>query len=168
MMGWIKSVSPKQLHDVIGVYNGQWTPEMDRCWIREEDGVCVSSRLIRVPEAFGGTIEHVTITKGRQLSSDGSGDLSWADKQQIKDELFGEKRCAIEVFPKKKKLVDVCDVYHLWVFDKKFDMPFGIHPSEYKKAINRGYNITKQEIQTLQEYYNKQENTDVIAEGQEI
>ena len=48
------------LHEKLGVYAGQWTPEMDRCWIRKEDGVCVSSRLIRTD--FG-LIEHVTLTR---------------------------------------------------------------------------------------------------------
>lgn len=159
-MGWIKAISPKQLNDVANIYHGMWAPEMDRCWIREEDGVCVSSRMIRVPKEFGGTVEHVTITQGRKLSSDGSGDLSWADKQKIKDELFGEKRCAVEIFPKAKKLVDVCDVYHLWVFDKNFDFPFGIHPTQHKKAINRGYNMSPEDLETLQSYYNKQKETE--------
>lgn len=158
-MGWLKAVSPKQLNDATDVYHGQWLKEMDRCWIREEDGLCVSSRLIRVPEIFGGKVEHVTITRGGKLTTDGSSDLSWAEKQQIKNELFGEKRCAIEVFPKTKKLVDICDVYHLWVFDKKFDLPFGIHPSEYTKAINRGYSMSDEEIKSLKSYYDKQENS---------
>ena len=152
-MGWIKSISPKHLNAVANVYHGQWMKEMDRCWLREEDGVCVSSRLIRVPEAFGGKVEHVTITRGGEFTADGSGDLSWAEKQQIKNELFGENRVAIEIFPKSKKLVDTCDVYHLWVFDKKFNLPFGIHPSEYTKAINRGYSISESELSTLQKYY---------------
>ncbi len=61
-------------------------------------------------------------------------------KQQIKNEIFGEKRLAIEVFPKQKNLVDVQDVYHLWVFPKDFDLPFGIHPIRDKqcKVISRG------------------------------
>ena len=76
-------------------------------------------------------------------------------KQQIKDELFGENRFAIEVFPKQKNLVDVCDVYHLWVFDKKVDMPFGISRSEYQKAINRGYNVSDADIEKLTEDYKR-------------
>jgi len=130
---------------------------MDRCWIREEDGVCVCSRLIRVPEEFGGKVEHVTITRRSdgKISYDGSKDFSWAEKQQIKDELFGENRVAIEVFPKSKMLVDVADVYHLWVFDKRFDLPFGIHPKEYKKSkvISRGSSISQTELERLQQYY---------------
>ena len=152
---WIKSVPPKMLHDKLDFYHGQWQPEMDRCWIREEDGVCVCSRLLRTKI---GNVEHVTISRHKDpmqvLKNDGSGDFTWAEKQQIKDELFGEKRCAVEVFPSSDRLVDVADVYHLWVFDKNYRLPFGIHPKEYQKAINRGYSMNAEELKTLQDYYN--------------
>lgn len=152
-MTWVKSITPAQMNDMLGIYQGQWMPEMDRCWIRKEDGVCVQSRLIRTE---WGKVEHVTITR-KNPSSDGSGDFSWSDKQQIKDELFGENRVAIEVYPKADKLVDVADVYHLWVFDKKFDMPFGIHPKEYTKAINRGsVPLSKEELLELESVFHKE------------
>lgn len=151
-MNWIKSISPKEMKDKLGLGRDEsWYWNMDRCWIDKDTGICVSSRLIRVPKEFGGKIEHVTITKG--VSDDGSGDISWAMKQQIKDELFGKNRLAIEVFPKSDRLVDVCDVYHLWVFDRKFSLPFGIHPKEYQKAVNRGYNVSQEDLQELKEYY---------------
>ena len=51
---------------------------------------------------------------------------------QIKNELFGEKRAAIEVYPSQDRLVDAADTYHLWVFEKGFKMPFGIHPRDEK------------------------------------
>ena len=154
MSTWIKAVPPKMLHDQFGVYHGQWMPDMDRCWIRKEDGVCVCSRIIR---SRIGNVEHVTITRHKTpaevLANDGSGDFSWAEKQQIKDELFGKNRCAVEVFPTDDRLVDTADVYHLWVFDKKYRLPFGIHPKEYQKAINRGYSMNKAELEELQAYY---------------
>ncbi|MER2027337.1 MAG: hypothetical protein ABS874_08900, partial [Lachnospiraceae bacterium] len=70
----------------------------------------------------------------------GESDLPWAVKMEIKNELFGENRTAIEVYPKAKKLVDVMDVYHLWVFPKEFEMPFGIHPTrdEQCRWVKRG------------------------------
>ena len=160
MSTWIKGVAPKQLHDQFGIYQGQWMPEMDRCWIRKEDGCCVCSRLIRT---LWGKIEHVTITRRDPMredivTSDGSGELTWAEKQQIKDELFGKNRVAIEVFPPEDRLIDVADVYHLWVFEKNFRMPFGIHPKEYQKAINRGYSINEEELKELQKYYSEKKN----------
>lgn len=57
----------------------------------------------------------------------------------IKNDLFGEKRVAVEVFPTQDRLVDVCDCYHLWVFEKGFQLPFGIHPRDKKTVtVNRG------------------------------
>lgn len=153
-MGWIKGISPKMLNDSFDVYHGQWMPEMDRCWIREEDGTQVCSRLLNTR---WGKVEHVTITR-KGISADGSGGFSWSEKQQIKDELFGENRDAIEVYPKQKYLVDVCDVYHLWVFDKKIDLPFGIHPKQFQHAVNRGSeSLSLDEINRLREVLNKEE-----------
>ena len=152
-MGWITAISPKLLNENFPVYeNSVWMKEMDRCWIREEDGTCVSSRLINTR---WGKVEHVTITK-KGISTDGSGGFSWSEKQKIKNELFGENRDAVEVYPKQDKLVDVCDVYHLWVFDKKIDLPFGIHPKQYTKAVNRGsYSLSPEEMSRLRAFYNK-------------
>lgn len=145
-MNWVKAIPPKALKDRFGMYQqDSWHSEMDRCWIDNDENICVCSRLIRTK--FG-NVEHVTITHG-QLTSDGSGEISWAKKMQIKNELFGENRFAIEVYPKQKNLVDVSDVYHLWVFDKKLEMPFGIAPKEYTRAINRGYNFTEADMNTL-------------------
>lgn len=146
-MTWIKSIPPKMLNDKFGVYQGLWMPDMDRCWIRKEDNCCVCSRLIRTDI---GKVEHVTISRN---TPDGTGELTWAEKQKIKDELFGEKRVAVEVYPSADRLIDAADVYHLWVFEKNFRLPFGIHPKEYKKAINRGYSITQGELQELEQYY---------------
>ena len=87
-MGWIKSIPPKMVHDMFGLYSGQWMPEMDRCWIREEDGCCVCSRIIRTD---WGNIEHVTITRsqpdqnGPIVTNDGSGGFTWREKQNIKN-----------------------------------------------------------------------------------
>ena len=157
-MTWLKALSPAKLNSVVNIYHGQWMPEMDRCWIRKEDGVQVCSRLIRTE---WGKVEHVTITRG-SLSADGSGDFTWAEKQQIKDELFGKNRTAIEVYPKEDRLVDVADVYHLWVFDKNFNLPFGIHPKEHTKAINRGsLPLSEQELLDLQEVLSSTHGGDI-------
>ena len=116
-----------------------WFPDMDRCW-RSNDGYQVTSRIIFTE---WGKVEHAAvqlIDDDAFLSSNGERDIPWAVKQQIKNEIFGEKRLAIEVFPKQKNLVDVQDVYHLWVFPKDFDLPFGIHPIRDRqcRVIRRG------------------------------
>lgn len=135
---WIKMPPMKALHEQFGVYNGSWSREMDRYW-ESTDGYTVSSRLIKTAL---GNVEHVTISR---LTSE-KGDIPWAIKQQIKNELFGMNAVAIEVFPSEKNLIDVCDVYHLWVLPKHFTMPFGIHPRRDPvcPAIERGYDFDMQ------------------------
>ena len=158
-MPWIKAITPKQMHDVFGYYQGDWMPQMDRCWIRTEDGVCVSSRLLRTQ---WGKVEHVTVTRGLEglegLEHINSGDrgFTWSELYGIKNELFGKNRAAVEVFPTEDRLIDMADVYHLWVFDKSFQLPFGIHPKESKlfTTVNRGaMKLTQQELETLQGCY---------------
>ena len=133
---WKETISPAYMHQQFGVYKGIWMPQMDRCWM-SDDGIQVTSRLLRTK---WGKVEHAAITIPMTLSMNGENDLPWSVKMQIKNELFGEKRLAIEVFPKQKNLVDVLDVYHLWVFEKGFDLPFGIHPTrdEQPQWIKRG------------------------------
>jgi len=140
-MAFVKAVTPKTIQQFFGIYKGQWMPEMDRCWEDFERGYSVCSRMIYTKQF--GNVEHVTITKTHKegdpiVATGGTRPVGWNEKMMIKNELFGEDRFAIEVYPKQKNLVDSADVYHLWVFDKKYEMPFGIHPREYKKAINRG------------------------------
>ena len=56
----------------------------------------------------------------------------WAEKQKIKDTLFGA-RWAVECFPPRARLVDGAEAYHLWVlpadtawpYDLKSDPPKG-------------------------------------------
>ena len=152
---FVKAVPPKMLHDQFGVYHGQWMPEMDRCWEDYERGYSVCSRMIRTKQF--GSVEHVTISRhhkedGPIIQSGGIAPIGWNEKMMIKNELFGENRFAIEVYPKQDKLVDIADVYHLWVFDKKLEMPFGIHPKEYQKAINRGATFYKEDYEVLKNH----------------
>ena len=152
---WVKGIAPKMLHDQFGIYSGLWMPEMDRCFMDYERGYQVCSRMIRTK--FG-NVEHVTICRihkdkdSFEISTGGEAAIGWNEKQMIKNELFGENRFAIEVYPKTDRLIDVTDTYHLWVFDKKMNMPFGIHPKEYQKAVNRGTQINKAELKELQEH----------------
>lgn len=133
---WHKSIPPKAAHEKFGLYSGSWSTQMDRYW-ESNDGFTVSSRQIRTA---WGTVEHVAISR----MNGNSKDIPWAAKQQIKDELFGNRRIAIEVFPSQKNLIDTCDVYHLWVLPKDFTLPFGIHPTKDPQGqpIDRGYDFS--------------------------
>lgn len=134
---WTETITPKQAVEELGVPYHGWMREMDRAWVSEDGQYSVMSRLLRTPV---GKVEHVAITSAAGCGKcDGSGDIPWAVKMQIKNELFGEKRAAIEVYPSQDRLVDAADTYHLWVFEKGFKMPFGIHPRDEKPmVVNRG------------------------------
>ena len=151
---WIKGIPAKMAHAMFGHMLGAWSKEMDRYW-ESDDGYAVASRQIRTG---WGVVEHVTIQR-----MNGSGDVPWAVKQAIKDELFGDRRIAIEVFPSKKHLVDVCDVYHLWVLPKDFVMPFGIHPlrDPQCEVIERGYDF---DPQTLTEWTESAERKALVGD----
>lgn len=139
MRVWHKGLPPKFVHKELGMYHGEWMPQMDKCW-ESEDGYSVLSRKIRTE---WGVVEHVTIQR-----LGGTGDVPWSVKQEIKNELFGERLTAIEVFPDERNLVDVCDVYHLWVLPEGFKLPFGIHPTRDKKCapVQRGMELNMDEI----------------------
>lgn len=154
-MAWVKGIPPKMLQEQFGIYHGQWMPEMDRCWEDYERGYSVCSRMINTKQF--GNVEHVTITRHHKegdeiVATGGVAPIGWSEKMMIKNELFGEDRFAIEVYPKQERLVDIADVYHLWVFNKKYDMPFGIHPKEYKKAINRGATFYQEDFEALSQH----------------
>ena len=51
----------------------------------------------------------------------------WADMQRVKNELLGQERLAIEVFPPESQLIDAANCYHLWVLPEGFELPFGLH-----------------------------------------
>lgn len=146
---WHKMLPPKKLQEIVPIYQGIWMPQMDRYW-ESEDGYSVMSRKIKTA---WGAVEHVTIGRLGEISFGGANDIPWAVKQEIKDELYGYKCTAIEVFPAKKNLVDICDVYHLWVLPEGFKMPFGIHP--YKDVqcdpIERGYDFNLDDCNTWNE-----------------
>ena len=92
-MKWIETITPKQAVEELGVPYHGWMREMDRAWISDDAHYSVMSRLLRTE---WGKVEHVTITAAEGVGqSDGSGDIPWAVKMQIKNELFGEKRLAI-------------------------------------------------------------------------
>lgn len=142
MRTWYKLPPMKKAHEEFGIYQGSWSQQMDRYW-ESDDGYHVSSRLIRTDM---GVVEHVSI--GR-IGLKG-GDIPWAVKQEIKNELFGIRAVAIEVFPAQKNLVDVMDIYHLWVLPKNYQLPFGIHPNRDPQGelVERGYDFTLTEAQS--------------------
>ena len=91
-------------------------------WARQakrvtENGLFVV--MFRDVQTEWGPMIHAWIRTAAQAT-----DLTWAEKQRIKDEVFGRERTAIEVFPPRSELVDAADLFHLWVFPPGFSLPF--------------------------------------------
>jgi hypothetical protein len=52
------------------------------------------------------------------------GELSWSEKQRLKDEIFGADVVAAEVFPGTSRLVEEAEGYHMWVLPDGLRLPF--------------------------------------------
>lgn len=52
--------------------------------------------------------------------------MNWRDMQRVKNELAGEHRVGIEVFPPVAEVVDQANIYHLWVLPEGFRLPFSL------------------------------------------
>lgn len=109
---WRRVASPKS-HS----YGHGWVREMARGYSDNDNAV-----LVRTVE----TEKYGPVLHAAVRNAAGS-DIPWAEKQRIKNELFGEERMAIEFFPKDSQLIDQAPMYHLWVFPEYFEFPFGLH-----------------------------------------
>ena len=49
----------------------------------------------------------------------------WRHLQQIKNDLCGKEREALEIYPAESRLVDTANQYHLWVLPEGVRLPFG-------------------------------------------
>lgn len=113
---WIGKPSPKSMHKK----GTGWFAELDKAYVYNGKYAAMTREL----DTEWGKIIHCAVR-----NVEGT-EISWKEKQWIKDSLFGEDRIAIEVFPSKDRLVDAANMYHLWVFPKGFELPFGIHDDD--------------------------------------
>lgn len=112
LKGWTEHPSPKQLKKGDG-----WFGELDRVYRQDNDYVV----MVRDVTTEWGIVQHACM---RNVTNT---DISWAEKQRIKNEIFGKEAQAIEFFPKESVLVDQVNMYHFWVLPEEFEMPFGLH-----------------------------------------
>lgn len=49
----------------------------------------------------------------------------WRHLQRIKNELCGEEREAVQIYPAESRLLDESNQMHLWVYPEGFVLPFG-------------------------------------------
>jgi hypothetical protein len=93
-----------------------WLGEFDRAYRNDKYAV-----LIRNVKNEYGLCKHAAI---RNLEST---EISWKEKQEIKDKIFGVNYVAVEVFPKKSDLIDEANMYHLWILPLQYNFPFNLN-----------------------------------------
>ncbi len=104
-----------------GVGNG-WLLEVRRTW--RNGAIAVLER----PLSNG--VTHLAIRTVSQLEP------TWAELQRIKNEIMGEDRPAVQIYPRVSRLIDEADMYHLWVYAADWEFGFGLHKDD-APAIRR-------------------------------
>lgn len=129
----------------------QGLPESDEIWLNDLYQVTVDYMKSDEPDAQQGRdgMLHLSIhTHSRDPVRD------WRHLQAIKNEVAGEDRCAVEVFPPEEFLVDTSNEYHLWVLPQGVNLPFmwqdrfvssDRQAQEYNEAREAGHHKGKQE-----------------------
>lgn len=52
--------------------------------------------------------------------------MIWRDAQRVKNELVGQDRVAVEVYPAQMEVADEANMFHLWVLPAGFQLPFSL------------------------------------------
>jgi len=86
----------------------------EECFLNNRYSVQISDS-----ETRWGSVVHLWI--GRH---DKTMPRSWMELQRIKNELVGEDRVAVEVFPEQDQFVNEANMAHLWVLPEGFCLPF--------------------------------------------
>lgn len=118
--GWREEAPPKELKQ-----ENNWTAQLDKCYRYKEEYVALTREL----DTVWGKVIHCCFRNSTGTH------ISWSEKQWIKNTLFGEERTAIEVFPQQSRLINEANMYHIWVFEKGFELPFGIHDKDKSERI---------------------------------
>ena len=84
------------------------------CFVNNRYSVQISDHL-----TSWGSVVHLWIRR-----HDNKMPRTWSDLQRIKNELVGEDRVAVEVFPEEEYLHDSANMAHLWVLPEGFILPF--------------------------------------------
>lgn len=118
ILGWTQMASPKDKKIGSG-----WFGELGEVFVSSDKQYCVMTREI---DTNIGKVTHACMRNQGSKETNWKGtEISWSEKQRIKNEIFGEDAVAIEVFPKETELVDEVNMYHVWVLHE-FELPFGL------------------------------------------
>lgn len=134
VIGWVEHPSPKQLKRGDG-----WFGELDRVYRQGNEYIV----MVRDVPTEWGIVQHACMRNNL------SHDIPWAEKQRIKNEIFGKEAQAIEVFPKESLLVDEANMYHIWLLPADMYLPFGLKDEEQKKRTNLLSKHEREEVITI-------------------
>ena len=73
-----------------------------------------------VVDAWSGKCAYLSIRRNDREPCD-----SWRDFQEIKNQLCGPEREAVQVYPAESRLMDTANQYHLWVMPEGEIFPMG-------------------------------------------
>lgn len=82
-----------------------------------------SDTLHKEPGDYTGTRRGVVWLSVKRMDREAIRD--WRHMQQIKNEVIGPEREAVELFPRESRVVDNANQYHLWVAPEGEDFPLG-------------------------------------------
>lgn len=57
--------------------------------------------------------------------------VQWQEMQRIKNELIGQDRVGLEVYPAVSELIDVANMYHMWILPAAMKLPFTLNRITY-------------------------------------
>ena len=71
---------------------------------------------------------------------------SWRDFQEIKNQIAGPEREAVQLYPAEGRLVDTSNQYHLWVLPEGITFPMGFFTDRVVSSVSTNHHgiITKQ------------------------
>ena len=116
-----------------GTPNGTTPPGVrpdETYWINDTYQVCV--RDVEIPGWPGGGVTWLSIKRRDRTEA-----RDWRDFQRIKNQLCGETREGVELYPDERRLVDTSNQYHMFVLDEGMHLPFGF--GERRVVDHDGY-----------------------------
>lgn len=84
-------------------------------------------QLFLLPSKQIGEIQRLMIRR-----NDAAPNVSWAEKQRIKNELIGPHAIAVEAYPPVEYLVDDANMYWLWLLPADVKYPFLETPEDWQ------------------------------------
>ena len=91
--------------------------KLDSGYIHDAYVNLVMSVQVSTHDTEWGRITHLWVRRHDQKP------LIWRDMQRVKNELVGERRVGIEVYPPSADVIDQANIYHLWVLPEGFRLP---------------------------------------------